>query len=100
MLLDSTWGEAGLEPSEPWLRAQHYVEAGARHQADSATVEAPGHPVAVKFDIVQPLVAVRRLTNKLGQLRRDKARRRYDFVVHAPRREMWCERELLPHCAL
>jgi hypothetical protein len=47
------------------------VEPGAGQQLDGAAVEARMHAVAVEFDFVQPLVAVRGGVDQLGQLRRD-----------------------------
>ena len=47
------------------------VEAGAGEQVDGAAVEARMHAVAVEFDFVQPLVALRRRIDQLRELRRD-----------------------------
>jgi hypothetical protein len=50
------------------------VEPGAGQQFDAAAVEARMYPVAIIFDFVEPLVAVRRRLDQLRQLRRDEFR--------------------------
>jgi hypothetical protein len=52
------------------------VEAGAGQQLHRAAVEPRMHAVAVVFDFVEPLVAVRRRVDQLGQLRPDPFRQR------------------------
>lgn len=52
------------------------VEACARQQLHRAAVESRMHAVAVIFDFVQPLIAVRRSLDELRELRRDPLRQR------------------------
>jgi hypothetical protein len=47
------------------------VEPGAGQQLDRAAVEPRMHAVAVELDFVQPVVAVRRRVDQLGELRHD-----------------------------
>ena len=50
------------------------VEPGAGEELYRAAVEPRVHAVAVEFDLVQPLIALRRRVDELGQLRRDPGR--------------------------
>jgi hypothetical protein len=50
------------------------VEPGAGEELHRAVVEPRMHAVAVEFDFMQPLVALRRRVDQLGQLRRDPLR--------------------------
>src|SRR5205823_5863161 len=50
------------------------VEPGAGEELNGAAVEARMHAVAVEFDFVQPLVALRRRIDQLRELRRDPLR--------------------------
>jgi hypothetical protein len=50
------------------------VEAGARQQFHRAAVEPRMHAVAVVFDFVEPLIAVRRRIDQLGELWRNPRR--------------------------
>jgi hypothetical protein len=52
------------------------VEPRAGQQPDSAPVEARMHPVAVEFDLMEPLRAFRRLVDQFGELRFDPGRQR------------------------
>jgi hypothetical protein len=47
------------------------TEAGAGEQLDVATFEPRVHPIPVKLDFMQPVVAVRRLLHQRGELRLD-----------------------------
>jgi len=58
------------------------VEPGARQQLHCPTIEARVHAVAVAFDFVEPLFAIRRLVDELGQLRSDPSRQRGDGALH------------------
>ena len=52
------------------------VEPGACEQLHRAAIEARMHAVAVEFDFVQPLIAVRRRVDELGKLRQYPLRQR------------------------
>jgi hypothetical protein len=52
------------------------VEAGAGQQFHRTAIDPRMHAVAVIFDFVEPLIAVRRRIDQLGQLRRDPLRQR------------------------
>ena len=45
------------------------VDPGAGQQPDRAPIQPGMHPIAVKFDVVQPLRSVGRLVDELRQLR-------------------------------
>ena len=47
------------------------VELGTGQQLDAATVDAGVDPVAVVFDLMQPVLSVWRLLDQAGQLRLD-----------------------------
>src|SRR5262249_27127556 len=51
------------------------VEAGARQKLHAAIINTRGHAKAVELYFVQPLRARRRLLHRLGELRRDEARK-------------------------
>jgi len=55
------------------------VEPGASQKPDRAAVQPGMHPVAVEFEFVQPFRSVRRLVDKLGELRFDPGRQRHRF---------------------
>ena len=50
------------------------VEPGAGQQLHRSAIEARMHAVAVEFDFVQPLIALRRRVDELRELRRDPVR--------------------------
>ena len=61
------------------------VDPGAGQQPDRAPVEPGMHPVAVEFDLVQPIRPVRRVVDQFGELRFHPIRQRRRFG--APSRE-------------
>jgi hypothetical protein len=50
------------------------VEPGAGEERYRAAIESRMHPVAVEFDLVQPLIAFRRRVDEPSELRRDPIR--------------------------
>jgi hypothetical protein len=67
-------GLAGIERrhsfGDRWIFARP-VEAGAGQQFDRTLVDRRVHAVAVIFDFVEPLIAVRRRVDQLRELRQD-----------------------------
>jgi hypothetical protein len=61
------------------------VETVARQQPNVAAVEPGVHTEAVIFDFMQPLVALRRRFDELGQLRADPLRQSGRIAARPPR---------------